>query len=310
MEKIKVNIITGFLGAGKTTAIVNLLKKKDKNENWAVIVNEFGEISIDSLTLSESTESGKVYDIYGGCICCSAKEYFRENLNKIIQEKKFDRIVIEPTGLGGPDMVNEIILSIPELKLMPSICLVDPFNFENKRIQMIPLFRIQIQRADVVVLSKCDLVDDRQKLKTIMHKIQQTFPGKLSYSFAVNGALDVGLLDSGTPIQKGGILGINLSKKEIKSKTYLVPNSEIIDVESLLNYFRDDESIVRAKGYVRGLSGWRLINYTLTDQKIEVSSDLPQGVITVFAELNDGDSFKRVDLNIQNCKVKTDTSPM
>ncbi|TLX72292.1 hypothetical protein E9993_18435 [Labilibacter sediminis] len=303
MEKIKVNIITGFLGAGKTTTILNLLKKKDKNENWAVIVNEFGEISIDTLTLSESTDSGRVYDIYGGCICCSAKEYFHENLNKIIQEKKFDRIVIEPTGLGGPDMVAEIILSVPELELMPSICLVDPGYFENMRIQMIPLFRIQIQRADVVVLSKCDLVADQQKLKSIMKNIQQIFPGKLSYSFSVNGDLDIGLLDSGKPIQKRDVLGINLSTKEVKSKTYTIPNSEIVDIEGLLDYFKNEESIIRAKGYVKGASGWRLINYTLTGQKIEVSSDLHQGVITIFTEFKDGDSFNRIDQSIQDCKV-------
>lgn len=303
MNKIKVNIITGFLGAGKTTAIINLLKKKDKNENWAVIVNEFGEISIDSLTLSESTHTGKVYDIYGGCICCSAKEYFNENLNKIIQEKRFSRIIVEPTGLGGSDMVAEIIHSIGELELNPSICLVDPGYFENKRIQMIPLFRIQIQRADVVVLSKCDLVDDQQKLKSIMNNIQQTFPGKLSYSFSENGDLDIELLDSGKPIDKVDVLGINLSKKEVKSKTYTIPNSEIIDIEGLLDSFQNDESIIRAKGYVKGVSGWRLINYTLSGQNVEISSDLPQGVITIFTELEDGDSFKRIDQSIQDCRV-------
>ncbi len=303
MEKIKVNIITGFLGAGKTTSIINLLKTKDKKENWAVIVNEFGEISIDSMTLSESTDLGKVYDIYGGCICCSAKEYFHENLNKIVQEKKFDRIIIEPTGLGGPDRVAEIILSNPELELMPSICLVDPGNFENKRIQMIPLFRIQIQRADVIVLNKCDLVKDQPKLESIMRKIRQTFPGKLSYSYSVNGDLDIGLLDSGKPIQKGNIFGVDLSEKEIRSKTYTTSESEIYDIEGLLQFFQKEESIIRAKGYVKGVSGWRLINYTLTGQKIEISSDLPQGVITIFTELKEGEPFYRIDQGIKRNQV-------
>ena len=303
MGKIKVNIITGFLGAGKTTAIVNLLKKKSKKENWAVVVNEFGEISIDSLTLSESTGSGKVYDVHGGCICCSAKEYFNESLIKIIRENKFDRIVIEPTGLGGPDMVTEIILSNPELELMPAICLIDPGIFDNKRIQMIPLFRVQIQRADVLVLSKCDLIHDKETLKSIMKNIQQTFPGKLSYLLSENGDLDIGLLDSGKPIQKSDFLGISLSKKEVKSKTYTISNSEIVDIEALLNSFRKDISIIRAKGYVRGTSGWRMLNYTLTGQKTEICSDLPQGVITVFTEFEEGGPFSQIDQIIQDCKV-------
>ncbi len=302
MDNIKVNVITGFLGAGKTTAIINLLKQKDKDEKWAVIVNEFGEVSIDSMTLSESSESGEVYDISGGCICCTAKTYFHENLSKIVQENKYDRIIIEPTGLGGPDMVAEIILSIPELELLPSICLIDSTSFDNKRIQMIPLFRIQIERADVLVLNKSDLVDD-EKLSSINDKIQQDFPGKLSYAISMNGNVDIALLDSGKPILKHNILAINLSKKEIKSKTYSTLEKEIFDIEGLLNYFQKEERIIRAKGYVRGKSGWRLFNYTLTSQNIEICRDLPHGVITIFTELDENDSFNQFDQKIEEYKV-------
>ena len=85
MNSIPVNIISGFLGSGKTTAIINLLRQKTTDEQWAVIINEFGKISIDSQTLrSITSDTGTVFDISGGCICCSARGYFQENLEKII----------------------------------------------------------------------------------------------------------------------------------------------------------------------------------------------------------------------------------
>ena len=98
MEKIPVNIISGFLGSGKTTAIIKLLKEKTASEKWAVIINEFGKISIDGQTLRSSSDAGSVFDIAGGCICCSAKGHFQENLEKIIQSGNFSRIIVEPSG--------------------------------------------------------------------------------------------------------------------------------------------------------------------------------------------------------------------
>ena len=125
MDIIPVNIISGFLGSGKTTAIISQLNHKANDENWAVIINEFGKISIDSQTLRSSSQSGKVFEISGGCICCSAKGYFKENLEKILQEGNYSRIIIEPTGLGGIDVVAEIVNANEGLRLMPVICMVD-----------------------------------------------------------------------------------------------------------------------------------------------------------------------------------------
>ena len=304
MEKIKVNVISGFLGAGKTTAIIKLLEQKNKSEKWAVIVNEFGEVSIDFMTLLEYSEPGEVYDISGGCICCTAKTYFHRNLSRIVQEKKYNRIIIEPTGLGGPDMVAELILSIPELELLPSICLIDSTSLDNKRIQMIPLFRKQIQGADILVLSKCDLIEDDQKLLSIMDKVQQDFPGKLSYSRSANGRIDVGLLDSGKPIQKKNNWEIDLSKKEIKSKTYPISKNDIFDVDHLIHFFQRQQEIIRAKAYVRGKTGWQLVNYTLTGYHIEICRDLPQGTVTIFAEFEGNDFFSMIDAEIEKLKVE------
>jgi G3E family GTPase len=107
MGKLPVNIISEFLGSGKTTAIIKLLSLKATDEHWAVIINEFGKISIDSQTLRSISNVGKVFDISGGCICCTAKGYLKENIEEIIQSGKYSHIIIEPNCLGGIDMVSE-----------------------------------------------------------------------------------------------------------------------------------------------------------------------------------------------------------
>jgi G3E family GTPase len=303
MDKIKVNVITGFLGSGKTTAILNLLKQKNDKENWAIIVNEFGEISIDYLTLSEYGASGKVYEISGGCICCSAQTYFHKNLEKIIQANKYDRIIIEPTGLGGPDMITGMILSNPKLKLMPTICLIDQKMLEIKRLQMIPLFRNQMENADILVLSKCDLLEASNKPAAILDRLQHDFPGKLSYSAAGNGTFDSGLLNGGHPIKKNNTWGLDLSKKEISSKTFTFSADTIFDLDSLGNFLKTNNEIIRAKGFIKSNTDWKSINYTLTGLHVKICSELPTSIITIFAETEEKDYFKAIESKISSMAI-------
>ncbi len=101
-SQIPVNIITGFLGVGKTTAIQYLLQNKPDTERWAVLVNEFGEIGIDAGLMSNEEKSGGVFmkEVPGGCMCCTAGLPMQIALNQLIRQAKPDRLIIEPTGLG------------------------------------------------------------------------------------------------------------------------------------------------------------------------------------------------------------------
>ena len=105
MKKIPVTIITGFLGSGKTTSILQLLKNKPADERWAVLVNEFGEIGIDGAFFeSKHTQEQGVYirQVPGGCMCCTAGISMRKALDGLVKQANPDRVVIEPTGLGHP----------------------------------------------------------------------------------------------------------------------------------------------------------------------------------------------------------------
>ena len=98
-KKVPTNIITGFLGVGKTTAILNLLKNKPENENWAVLVNEFGEIGIDGALMTD--QGAVIKEVPAGCMCCTAGVPMSVGINALLRQKPHC-LLIEPTGLGHP----------------------------------------------------------------------------------------------------------------------------------------------------------------------------------------------------------------
>ncbi len=112
IQNVPTNIITGFLGVGKTSAILQLLKNKPSNERWAVLVNEFGEIGVDGslMTSQHHNEQGVfIREVAGGCMCCAAGVPMQVALNQLLTQAKPDRLLIEPTGLGHPKEVLRVL---------------------------------------------------------------------------------------------------------------------------------------------------------------------------------------------------------
>jgi G3E family GTPase len=170
---VPANIITGFLGAGKTSAILQLMAKKPKGERWAVLVNEFGEIGIDgSLFQGQQNEKQQVFirEVPGGCMCCAAGLPMQIALNQLLSEAKPDRLFIEPTGLGHPKEVLQVLSSEHYRKvisLQKNITLVDARKLSDTRYTSHETFNQQIEIADTVVGNKLDLYQDgdREKLE-------------------------------------------------------------------------------------------------------------------------------------------------
>ena len=155
---IPTNIITGFLGVGKTTAITYLLKTKPEHEVWSVLVNEFGEIGIDGALLKNT--NAHVREVPGGCICCVAGLPMKIALNMLIAKTRPDRIIIEPTGLGHPEeIINTLTGEYYDtvLDLRATITLVDPRKLADQRYADNANFKDQIAVADVLVANKTDL---------------------------------------------------------------------------------------------------------------------------------------------------------
>lgn len=163
---VPVNVITGFLGVGKTTAIRHLLNKKPSGERWAVLVNEFGEVGVDG-GLFGSSRDGELFirEVPGGCMCCSAGLPMQVALNQLLARARPHRLLIEPTGLGHPQEVLGTLagqVASGVLDLRATLALVDARCIEDDRYLKSDTFRQQLEVADLVVANKVDLYGERE----------------------------------------------------------------------------------------------------------------------------------------------------
>ncbi len=163
------NIITGFLGVGKTSAILHLLTQKPANERWAILVNEFGEIGVDGSLIAGQLEVNKdifIREVPGGCMCCASGLPMQIALNQLLNEAKPHRLLIEPTGLGHPVEVMQVLSNQyyqNALSIEKTITLVDARKLNDSRYTEHVIFNQQIEIADTIVGSKVDLYQPSDK---------------------------------------------------------------------------------------------------------------------------------------------------
>ncbi|RAU32321.1 GTP-binding protein [Pantoea sp. RIT413] len=163
----RVNLITGFLGSGKTTTLLHLLAHKPADEKWAILVNEFGEVGIDGALLAN--RGAELKEIPGGCMCCVNGLPLQVGLNMLLKQAKPDRLIIEPTGLGHPkQLLNMLRAAVyqPWITVDATLTLLDPRQLADARVAANENFRDQLTAADIIVASKSDRwqPEDRQRL--------------------------------------------------------------------------------------------------------------------------------------------------
>ena len=162
---IKTNLITGFLGTGKTTTIRGLLANRPAEERWAVLVNEFGEIGVDGGLLEDTGVA--LEEIPGGCLCCVSANLFTVGLDRLIRHARPDRILIEPTGLGHPAEIIRTLTTLPYdrlLDLRATVTLMDARHLASTRHREHPNWNDQIYLADVLLANKADLYDHADRV--------------------------------------------------------------------------------------------------------------------------------------------------
>ncbi|WP_105901597.1 CobW family GTP-binding protein [Vibrio gangliei] len=199
-QQVPTNIITGFLGTGKTTAILHLLKNKPENENWAVLVNEFGEIGIDGAMMSD--QGAMIKEIPGGCMCCTAGVPMSVGINALLRTQP-DRLIIEPTGLGHPKEVTAKLLSeqfAPYVDLKATIALLDPKYLSIDKYRDNQNFNDQLESAQILVANKMDNATEQDiaELAIWFETFKQTHPiesAKLQLLTAIHGELPQTILD-------------------------------------------------------------------------------------------------------------------
>jgi G3E family GTPase len=158
--RIPVTVLTGFLGAGKTT-MVNRILSENHGKRIAVIENEFGEVGVDHELVIGANE--EIFETSNGCICCTVRGDLIRILTQLRKRRdRFDSILIETSGLADPGPVAQTFFVDEELKenfsLDAIVTLVDAHHIE-KQLQDSPIAQEQIAFADVILLNKIDLVD-------------------------------------------------------------------------------------------------------------------------------------------------------
>jgi G3E family GTPase len=159
LKPIPMTVIGGFLGAGKTTFLNRLLAKS--TERCAVLVNDFGAINVDAALIE--SHDGATMSLANGCVCCSTGTGFLDVLTRLLDDlDRFDRVVIEASGVGDPWRIAEIALIEPSLRLDGVLTLVDAARIvtliDDSKVGA--TVRQQLARCDVVLLSKSDLVGE------------------------------------------------------------------------------------------------------------------------------------------------------
>ncbi|MCW8932126.1 MAG: GTP-binding protein [Gammaproteobacteria bacterium] len=309
---VPTNIITGFLGAGKTSVILHLIKNKPADERWAVLINEFGEIGVDgSLVGGQYSEKQGVFirEVPGGCMCCAASLPMQIALNLLLSQAKPDRLLIEPTGLGHPKEVLQVLSGEHYqeiLSLQKTLTLVDARKLLDERYTTHETFNQQIAMADTVIGNKLDLYQDEDKTRLTAYVKEQGQPhakiifsqqGKITIS-ELEGAIsnhffnphyhhhtsEERALASDMPIPECGFIKAINEGEGFKSVGWRFSSDKIFNYSQLLT-FLSGLSVERLKAVFItevGIFGYNLTTDTLTEvelddcleSRIEIISDL------------------------------------
>ena len=217
-SKIPVTIVSGFLGAGKTTLINKVLKEKH-GEHIAVVINEFGEIGVDHQFVLDVEE--EIYQMDNGCLCCTLRTDIADMLKSILMVKeqngiKVDRVLFETTGLADPAPIAQTFINVPFLNehfiLDAVLTVVDSKNFLYQTTHQTEPAK-QVGFADKIFMSKHSLVDD-----TIYTKV-------INEVRSINPFAEIQDLDA-RPVEMKDMFGLELFYASEKKILEMQENSE------------------------------------------------------------------------------------
>ncbi|BDD02589.1 cobalamin biosynthesis protein CobW [Aureibacter tunicatorum] len=288
MKKVPITIITGFLGVGKTTLIHNMLKNAN-GKRIAVLVNEFGEVGVDGELIKSGCgdDECNLIELANGCICCTVQEEFLPSMIELIERKdEIDHIVIETSGLAMPKPLVRAV-NWPDLKphitIDAVITVVDAVGLatgeicDREKVQaqrladdsldhetpIEELFLDQLTCADLILMSKRDLVDDQkfEDIKTIISgkarssaKIIPVIKGELDNDLLLGiGAYAEDDLDNRHSIHEHHHDHGHDHEHDESIETIVLEYGSVKDIKSLVKDLKamvEDQEIYRIKGFV------------------------------------------------------------
>ncbi|SKC39746.1 GTPase, G3E family [Maledivibacter halophilus] len=286
-NKKELYLVSGFLGAGKTTFMSNLIKMF-KSQKIAIVINEFGKQGIDGLLLSK--EGISIREISNGSIFCNCRsDSFIDALVKI-SEIPVDIVLIESSGLSDPTGMSKILSMVQELtensyEYIGNITIVDATNFE-KLLSTAVAVKLQIASSDLVLINKIDLVD-KGKLEKIENLIKEVNP-LVSIKYTKYGLIkDRRWIENLNCKNSSG--DINIAKKRIIGTQKILVSMEGNFSKELIRKWIEDFSdyFYRIKGFVRIEGKWHYIDGTSNQLEITKTDIMPdKGSLVILASGN------------------------
>ncbi|WP_353094860.1 GTP-binding protein [Tissierella praeacuta] len=277
-NKTKLYLLTGFLGAGKTTFLTNVLNDLE-GKKVAVIMNEFGKVGIDGTIIQK--EGMELVEINRGSIFCSCLQLSFVSALVEMADRNMEYVIVESSGLADPSNIGEFLEAVKVAKgdvydYSGAICIVDGLNF-LEQVKDIETVERQLKFAHLVILSKIDLIDDN-KLNEVKAKIREinervdiveSINGKINYNFLEKDLLEedwLGVEDTtNTPENKPKTLTLTYEGEVTKEKL-----TQFLDIIKKDSY--------RIKGFFKLEDGWnqvdvvnKTIDYKSTDKGENIS---------------------------------------
>lgn len=285
---MKIIVISGFLGVGKTTVIKNMINKWPSEQKLSILVNEYGKIGYDKKRLAGNENDIK--EIASGCICCSMKPKLVSAIKNIYNELNPDILLIEPTGLASPGQIIEVI-NKPPIKdfayMGAEISVIDASNFLQTYNIRSDFFENQIKVADLLIVNKLDLVEKNKarELVNILKKINPYIIIKLTEYGNVSADLIDYLVDKET------------KEYTIYDDKHYFPEIESISVK--LSYSISLEEIKRIiENWIREYNLYRIKGTILIKEKQLIDIDWSKGNESPSANISNQDINEHTENNL------------
>lgn len=278
-DKTKLYLLTGFLGAGKTTFLTKVLDDLEEKK-VAVIMNEFGKVGIDGTIIKK--EGMELVEINRGSIFCSCLQLSFVSALAEIAEKNMDYVFVEGSGLADPSNIGEILEAVKMKKgdkyeYSGAITIVDGVNFLKQLDEDIETVKRQLKYSNLAIISKVDLIDESKK-EMVKNKIRE-INSKADIIESVNGNIDYDFLEKDL-VKDNWLHGEDTTNTpENKPKTLTLTYEGDLTKDELTEFInRIKDLSYRIKGFFKLENGWEqvdvvgdIIDYKKTDKGEETS---------------------------------------
>jgi G3E family GTPase len=261
IPRTPITLVTGPLGSGKTTLLRHILSVQP--EKIAIVMNEFGEIAIDTKVVEG--KNVQIAELGGGCVCCSLLGEFEAAVNEIIETIAPERIVVETTGLAEPEaLVFNIQEALPQCRLDGIVSVIDA-DMLIRFPELGHTTRLQIEGADILLLNKIDLIELSQ-IEPLESKLRQTNP-IAAIVRTERCRIDPELLFGIGRVKK---IAAPEHRHQPEFKSFAYTSGKVFSHNCFEGFVNGlPANVVRAKGFIRFADGGQLFNFVAGRWELE-----------------------------------------